>query len=234
MKRNSLAGKLLLTASLCWAMCSAALAKDFSDCLFFHPYVGGEYQYIHIAGSGDYHHLLPASYQSAALFAGAKIHKNIGFEIGSYRSIKTSQADFTFYSFNNVPDIGPTTTMTRQTFKGFSVDLDLYYALDPKFNVYALVGLMTMHPTLSVVATNGAGNLTNALPLITGQNKTVPRLGMGVEYCEQHWGIRSRVIWVNTQKMRVNLNNAQKYYPSLGPRAYLQSIQVTAGLFFIF
>ncbi len=232
MKWNSFAGKVLTIFSLGVAL-SSANAKDFTDSLFFHPYAGGEYQYMHIAGAGDYHLFMPASYQSASLFVGAKFHPNFGIEIGSYRAIKTSQGEFLLFGFNNIADTGPSTVTARQKFKGFSVDLDLYYALDPKFNIYALFGLMTMHPTLNISA-NGTGNLTTALPTITGQNRTVPRLGMGVEYCEQHWGIRSRVIWVNTQKMRVNVANARKSYPSLGPNAYLQAIQVTAGLFYIF
>jgi hypothetical protein len=233
MKRNSMLKGLLLASCVWGLLINSAQAKSLSDQLTFQPYLGGEYQYTNLQARGSYHNLFSSSYESAALFAGVRFHKYFGIEVGAYRSLKLSSNTFTFYSFNNINNNGGTTTVATQRFKGFSFDLNAYYALDPKFDVCAILGLMTMHPTLYINAW-GAGSLAQALPLITAQNKTVPRLGIGFEYSEANWGARMRAIWLYTQRMTVNVTNAQRYFPALDSRAYMQAVQVSAGLFYKF
>jgi hypothetical protein len=206
------------------------------DCLFFKPYVGLEYQYEHIKAHGDYHLLLPANFQYGSLFLGAKWHKNFGAEIAYYRSLKTSQNQFQYYNWGGSTVSGITSTIARTSFKGFSADLDIYYPLDPEFNIYAVLGLVTMHETLTVSAT-GSSDLAPALSLLSGKNTTVPRVGAGVEYIwRHHWGLRSRMLWVYTQNIKLNVAAAQAEDPShyIYPKAYLQAVEATVGVFYIF
>ncbi len=205
------------------------------------PYIGAEYQYQHIKPNINYHPIISANFETGAAFIGTKFSKHLGAELGYYKSLKASQQQALISGFGNFSDIAFTEVLSRTHIKGFTADLDIYYALDAKFNIYAVLGFATMHPTISIHATTPAGQtftesfLQDALPTIKGKNTTVPRLGMGVEYIEQLWGIRMRVLWLNTQKLRYNVAVAQADVGNaIGPRPYLQSIQVTAGIFFRF
>lgn len=222
--------------SICLVLLSfvgVVTARSSSGFKVLAPYVGLEYQYEHIKPAPTYHQILSANYQTGNVFVGLKYHKNFGIEIGYYNSLKTSQQQNENNNFNGLVPSTVTPLLTRTRFKGFSFDFDIYYALDPKFNIYAVLGFVSMHPTITFQA-SGNSDLAQAFPLIKTQNKTVPRLGVGWELLEQHWGIRSRVLWVNTQSVRFNVDAAQALYPGITDSPYLQAIQVTAGIFYRF
>jgi hypothetical protein len=235
MKRNLQLAKLGISIFL---LCGTPqiFAKNFLSSWVFKPYLGIEYQYEHIKAANDYHLLLPANYQSANLFLGTRINKYIGLEIGAYRSLKNNQMQSAVPGFNNQESSTSAETTAigaNNQFNGFSFDFDLYYELDPKFFIYADLGVVTMHPDLTVFASNNS-DLGLALPLITGRNAVVPRLGFGLEYLEKHWGMRTRLFWVYTQYMDVNANAARALYPSISNYAWLQAVQSTVGIFYRF
>lgn len=210
---------------------SAAPKK--SSTMFIKPFVGLEYQYEHIKSNGAYHLLLPANFQFGNVFAGAKFHKNFGLELGYYRTLSTSQNQFQFYDWGGEEVSGLTASTARTTFSGFSVDANIYYALDPFFNIFAVLGLETMNEQLTVTAT-GSNDLAPALNLISGKTNTVPRLGVGGEYIDKHWGMRGRMLWAYTQGMKINVSQAQQLYPALTDKPYLQAVIATVGVFYIF
>lgn len=212
---------------------NASGAQKKYDSLFFKPFLGLEYQYEHIKARGAYHLLLPANFQYGNLFVGAKVHKNFGMELGYYRSLKTSQNQFQFYDWGGSEVSGLTASIARTSFKGFSFDANIYYALDPYFNVFAVLGVATMQETLTASGT-GSSDLAPALSLLSGRTSTVPRLGMGVEYIEKHWGMRGRLLWAYTQNIKLDVSDAQVVYPPLYSKAYLQAIMATVGFFYIF
>ena len=80
----------------------------------------------------------------------------------------------------------------------------------------------------------GSSDLAPALGLLSGKTTTVPRLGIGAEYVEKHWGMRGRLLWAYTQRIKLNVADAQAIYPPLYANAYLQAVMATVGLFFIF
>ncbi len=218
-------------------LCSAntVMAASCLDGFFFKPYLGLEYQYEHIKSKGAYHLLLSANFQYGNLFLGAKYHKNFGVEIGYYRSLKTSQNQFQYTSWGGQYAGGVASSISRTSFKGFSFDWNAYYKLDPEFNVLASLGLVTMHETLTNSAT-GAQPLSTAIGTITGRNTTVPRLGGGAEYIyNNHWGLRSRIFWVYTQNIKLNVSAAQTTDPghNFPSKAYLQAVEATVGVFYI-
>lgn len=216
---------------LLMCLISSANAGSYLNCLFFKPYLGIEYQYEHIKSRDPYHLLLSANFQYANLFLGAKYHKNFGVEIGYYRSLKTSQNQFQFYNWGGSLASGITAAISRTSFKGFSFDWSAYYQLDPDFNVFASLGLVTMHETLEAYAT-GSSDLAPAIGLLTGKNTTVPRIGGGVEYLYGHWGLRSRLFWVYTQNVKLNSAAAQAIVPTIKNNPYLQAIEATVGVFY--
>lgn len=212
---------------------NAATCFNYFNCLIFKPYLGIEYQYEHIKSRDPYHLLLSANFQYANLFLGAKYHKNFGVEIGYYRSLKTSQNQFQFYNWGGQLASGITAAISRTSFKGFSFDWSGYYKLDPDFNIFASLGLVTMHETLTVSAT-GSSDLAPAIGLISGKNTTAPRVGGGVEYLYGHWGLRSRLFWVYTQNIKLNVTAAQAIVPTIKEKAYLQAVEATVGIFYRF
>ncbi len=199
------------------------------------PYLGVEYQYEHIKADSNWREILSANYNNVAIFVGAKYHKNFGFEIGYYHWIKVAQEQDQVTAFNNqaVNGNGVAPTKARMAFKGFSIDWDIYYPLDPNFNVYLILGLATMHPHFEFTSP-ASNNFGTAFNKITGNNRTVPRLGGGMEYVEKNWGARARVIWDYTQKMSLNVTSAQQNFAALYGRAFQQGILVTVGVFYIF
>ena len=147
--------------------------------------------------------------------------------------VKTNQQQNQAFSFNNQQASGLTATLTRTSFKGFSIDFAGYYRLDSNFDASLIAGFATMHPTMTFEAFDGT-DLASAWVLITSKNRTVPRLGFGLELLTKHWGLRSRVFWVYTQGMKLNVSNAQAIFPAISASPYGQAIQVTAGIFYRF
>lgn len=198
----------------------------------FQPYLGWEYQYEHIKPSKAYRNFLSTNFQYSNFFIGTRINKLAGIEVGYYTSFKTSQQQNQAYVFNG-QQAGLTATVTTSRYKGFSIDFAGYYQVDSDFHASAILGLVTMHPTLTFQATNGTA-FANAFSLITAKNNTVPRLGFGLELLTKHWGLRSRVFWVYTQNVKLNVADAQAQFGAISAYPYVQAIQVTAGLFYRF
>lgn len=232
MKRIFCIKHFCLGLFLATVLCQTASAKIYEHSIF-QPYLGAEYQFEHIKGNGDYHLLLSANFPYASIFAGTKICKYYGLEIAYYRSVKTEQDQYQFNEFGAIPTTAITAALSRTRFKGFSIDGSLYYELDPEFNVFLSVGLVTMHEYLFVSA-QGDPNIAAALSSLTGRNNTVPRLGGGAELLQKNWGVRMRIFWVYTQNMKINVAGAQKAIPTITPYAYLQAVEAMAGIFYRF
>jgi hypothetical protein len=202
--------------------------------LQFKPYIGWEYQYEHIKGNGTWGEFMPANFQSQAFFVGTRYHQNFGLEVSYYHTLKKSQSSAFITSFNGTPDPSGTTFVIGQMRnEGFAFDWDVYFPLDPRFNLMAIVGIVTYHPNILVQASGGT-NLQNALQNVTPNNKAMLRLGLGLEYEERCWGARARVLWDQTQTMTVSLNNPSA--PTFGVQndPFKQACIFTAGIFYIF
>ncbi|HSX20684.1 MAG TPA: hypothetical protein VLG38_06155 [Gammaproteobacteria bacterium] len=224
---------LLCCTNPAWA--NAAWGKSILNFITFQPYLGLEYQYEHIKPALNYQNILSADAQTGNFFVGTKVNCRFGVEIGYYRSLKTAQQQFNPFGFALQPDVAQSSLYTRTSFKGFSIDIAGYVPLDPDFNVSAIAGFVTMHPTMTFGALDvSASKLAQAFVLIKPKNRTVPRLGIGLELLKKHWGLRSRIFWVYTQDMKLNVKAAQAIFPAITPNPYLQAVQVTAGLFYRF
>lgn len=234
MTRNCLKLYLIL-AALCFANIAQAATTASSGFSIskIKPYLGIEYQYEHIKATDAFHPILSSNFQMGNIFLGAKWHKNFGIEIGYYHTLKTSQTQTNVFKFNQIEAQNLTSVKSRTSFKGFSFDLNLYYPMDHKCNVYAILGLVTMHPTVTIDAV-GSTDLAAALNLLRPKNKTVPRLGIGTEVLEKHWGWRLRLMWVYTQNMKYDISDASTKFYGMTANPYLQAVMATAGIFYRF
>lgn len=215
---------------------SPAMAKIYIGRLRLAPYAGVEYQYQHIKANSTWHnaYILPANFNNYSLFVGVKYHPNFGIELGYYHYFKYAQAQSFVGEFNNVPVPSNPLVIGQMRMRGWSADWNAHYFLDPKFNVFALIGAVTYDPLLNFV-TNDTSNFGLAISSVHGKNKTMLRLGVGAEYLEKWWGVRSRIMWDRgTQSMELNVAQAQTLFPAITPQAFNQSFVVTLGVFLRF
>jgi hypothetical protein len=211
-----------------------AHAKTVLQTLEFSPYIGVEYQYQHIKGtSPDWSRFMPSNFSNKGFFLGNKYHENFGIEIGYYHSLKKSQSSTLATKFGGVTASGTTLVIAQMRNKGFSIDWDIYYPLDSKFNIMAIVGFVTMHPKVEIY-TAGSTNLGAALRTVSGRNKAIFRLGAGAELVEKNWGARMKFLWDDTQKLYLNVDQVGKFFPSITKYAFKQAITATFGLFYRF
>lgn len=216
---------------------SQAHAKTLLQSLAFKPYIGIEYQYQHIKGNTTWTQFMPANMQYDGIFLGNKYHENFGIEIAYYHSIKKSQGSAFLDQFGNVPANGDTLILAQMQNKGFSVEWDIYYnldkLLDKEFNVMALIGLVTMHPTINIYSNSGT-NLSTAITTVHGKNATIFRLGAGAEFIQKNWGCRAKILWDHTEQLYVDNSNVGPTFTSITERAFKQAVGVTVGVFYIF
>lgn len=217
----------------CMMMHGQVSAKKLFCSMQMDPYLGIEYQYEHIKGNGDWNDVLPANFQNGAIFIGNKYHPNFGIEVGYFHFLKKSQAQNTLSKFNGAEQPSDTSLLAQMKVKGFSVDWNIYVPLDPNFNVFALIGVVAMHPRVQIYSDNTT-DLANGMKLVKGRNKTIMRMGVGAEYVESWWGARARLIWDQTQRMQLNVTDAQVQFGPIFPYAFKQSMVVTVGLFYRF
>ncbi len=231
MKRILKCGALLICM---WGVfIPTAMAEYCVKSFSFQPYLGLEYIYEHIKPAKPYREFLSANFQNGNFFIGTRINNKFGLEVGYYRDLKSSQQQNQTFSFNDQQASGLTATLTQTSFKGFSIDFASYFSLDEHFYASLIAGFATMHPTMTFDAYNGT-DLASAWVLIKGKNRTVPRLGFGLELLTKHWGLRSRVFWVYTQGMKLNVTDAQALFPAISGSPYGQAIQLSVGVFYRF
>lgn len=210
---------------------SSSSSKKFP--ISFQPYLGIEYQYEHIKPAKAYRNFISANFQYANFFVGTRINRWFGVEAGYYRDLKNNQQQNQAFQFNGQQASGVTSTVTNSKYKGFSIDCAGYYQVDSDFHASAIIGLMTMHPTMTFSSPSNT-NLGKAFNLITAKNNTVPRLGFGLDLLTKHWGCRTRIFWVYTQSVKLNVSAAQSAFSGITANPYVQAILATAGIYYRF
>lgn len=233
MRRNLFNTRNIYLCLIALSLTSVAGAKNICNTLCLQPYLGLEYMYEHISPAKNYRSILSADVQSGNFFIGTKFMRFLGVEVGYYRSVKTAQQQDQILSFNGVDLSEMTSTLTRTSFKGFSIDFAAYKLLDPNFTASLIAGFVTMHPTMTFQA-SGDPNFSAAFQALQAKNRTVPRLGMGLDLFIKHWGVRSRIFWVYTQSIKYNISEAMKSFSAISNHPYMQAIQVTAGVYYKF
>lgn len=234
MKRNSLWRAVYLSALLTLASCGSAHATNIFQGLEFKPYFGWEYQYEHIKGNSTWGAFIPANLSSQEFFVGTRYHPNFGLEIGYYHTLKKSVNSVRLSNFNSVVDnTGDTLAIGEMSNEGFCFDWNVYFPLDPNFNIMGIIGLVTYHQNIEIYTAGGTA-LASALSQVTPKNHTLLRLGVGLEYEKKHWGARMRALWDQTQKLTVNLNSPNSEALGINNDPFKQACIFTVGIFYIF
>lgn len=149
---------------------SPALAKapvQSSSEFFFKPYMGADYQYVgasYKSVSGvNFDNVISDSMHGAHFHAGARFHKNFGFEFGY---MWTGDAE--------KENVLGTTTDTQVNIRGFTADLMGYLPVLQQTELVGTVGISNLTAEAKV---NGAGGAANV-----DETEVGFRVGGGFQY----------------------------------------------------
>lgn len=146
-------------------------ASSASSDFFFKPYVGADYQYSKYGnedfGGAKSDDIIDTSLHGANIHVGARVHKNLGFELG-YAQSQTGEkqnAAVVVAGLGTFP-IGKTEVQT----KAFVADVLGYYSITPKTELIGTFGVSYTKAELS------------ALGLSVDEKEWKPRIGTGAQY----------------------------------------------------
>ncbi len=170
------------------------------------PYLGLEYKLGYTQGREDWKRLLPTNkaHHNGTVFAGIKFHDCLAGEVGytqSNKRTKTSDVS-SFRMFGGIEGAGSMQEI-KLKYRSWSLDLNGQYPASDAFAFLGTIGIEATKPKLDItnlgtVAQNGSINT------ISGKSKMAPRLGVGVQYTQGMFGVRSRIMWEGTSRLRFN------------------------------
>lgn len=206
MKKLVLAGALLAA--------STANANWIDDCC---PMIGADINWSHIEGK-DWDGIFSESFTGGDVYAGVKFQENFGINVG-YEWTERKHHDFSIP--NNSTDAGGIRNNTGATVTGTSkaeingpyIDLMGYWCLTNCVDLFGSIGVAFLNANLDI-APNGALNTayTQGLSAITGDDKAVLRIGVGIRGMVNNWfGVRAKVGWENTERLRLTDNRGNGF-----------------------
>lgn len=205
----------------------SAMANDTWEDI--NPYIGVEYKYQSMKGKGDWGGVVPSKHHNGGIFFGSQFHENGSIEIGYNQSFQ-KDAEYTFdvvgnlLGYENVT--AGTTLKTKVKTKSTYLDLIGFAQLNDCFDMLASFGLGWTEAKFSDYG-SFLSNEPVAVQIITASSsaKIVPRLGLGLVYKHDHWKIRGKLMWENTNKLRL------KDMDGVVPRDYYKdSVSVALGV----
>lgn len=217
-------------------VCLAANASYANYNWVANPYLGLEYKLSYTQGKDSWKRLLPTSKpnNNATLFAGLKFHDCLAGELGYTKSNKRSKvSDNTgFTMFGSVipnPVPGRQKQEVKLSYRSWNFDLNGQYPAGDSFAFLGTIGVASTKPKLAITNLGTAAN--SSVNTISGKGKMIPRLGVGVQYTQGMFGVRSRVIWEGTSRLRFNTGSAQNAYPNVSDKPFKSTYAWTLGAF---
>jgi hypothetical protein len=168
------------------------------------PYAGLEYKLGYTKGNGSWKQLLPTNKMTNAgsMFVGLRFHRLLAGELGFSQSTKTSKTSFlggtTMFGVTAVANANQKISLK---YSSWSFDLNARYPTHHVLTLLGSIGLESIKPKLYI--TNLGAAATN-ITTVSGKTKTVPRIGVGVQYVKGMFGVRSKITWAFTSKLRFN------------------------------
>jgi hypothetical protein len=206
-------------------------------CAHYHlatdPYLGLEYKLSYTKGKDSWKRLLPANKvnNNGTIFAGIQFHDCIAAELGYTQSTKhTKYSDTSFWSMFGVTDNAGSQQQIKLSYRGWNFDLNGQYPAGDSFAFLGTVGVASIKPKLE--ATNLGATSNASVATMSGKSRAALRLGVGAQYTQGMFGIRTRVMWEGTSRLRVNTGS---YLPVAGAnvtqKAFKDTLAWTLGAF---
>ena len=200
------------------------------------PYLGLEYKLSYSQGKDYWKRLLPTNKpnNNGTLFAGLKFHDCLAGEIGYTKSNKRAKVSDVsgFNMFGHVAPAGSAGRSKQEIklgYRSWHLDLNGQYPAGDSFAFLGTIGLASTKPKLTITNLGTAAN--NSITTISGKSKMIPRLGVGVQYTQGMFGVRSRVMWEGTSRLRFNTGSAQNAYPGMTDKPLKSTYSWTLGAF---
>ena len=206
--------KFLVATGVCVAANGVYAHYNFAA----NPYLGLEYKLGYTKGKDDsWKNLLPTNKvnNSGTIFAGVQFHDCIAGELGYTQSTKQKKSsNTTGVTMFGVTDNAGSLQEAKLSYRSVSFDLNGQYPAGDSFAFLGTVGIASVKPKLNMTNLSTATN--NSITTISGKSKAAFRLGVGAQYTQGMFGVRTRIMWEGTSRLRVDTGT---YNPVAGSAA---------------
>lgn len=195
------------------------------------PYIGIDYKLSYTKGYDYWKKLLPTTkiFQHGSLFAGVRFHSLVSGEFGYTQSGKISKySDVSRISMWNIVAYNGTVQKIKLNFNSWHMDVNLQYPSE-KFSVLLTIGAASTRA--KILAANLGVATNNLIENIIGKSKIVPRLGIGVQYTSGMFGVRSRVIFENNSRLRLDSPGVNNIFPNITEKPFKNTYLWNLGMF---
>lgn len=204
-----------------------------------HPYFGLEYKLSYTNGQRYWKQLLPTNklYNSGTLFVGIKFLDFVAGEFGFTRSNShTKDSNVSgMLMFDGVANAGAAQSV-KLSYNSWYVDLNLQ-PVSTGFALLGTIGIAGIKPNLQIINQGALGNYTvlgnNDIVTIRAKSKLAMRLGIGAQITKGILGMRSRLIWESTSRLKVNTGTYAASLPSVKNKFLGETFAWTLGIFVI-
>jgi hypothetical protein len=203
------------------------------------PYLGLEYKLSYTKGKDSWKRLLPTNNvnQNGTVFAGVKFHDCVAGELGftkSNKNTKTSSIDGVSMFGTVIAGSNFNTNSYKQevklSYKSWNLDVNGQYPAGNSFAFLGTIGVASIKPKVEAKAIGSAPNNVR-ISTIEGKSKTALRLGVGAQYTQGMFGVRTRLMWEGTSRLRVNTGTYNTVLPNITEKPFKDTLAWTLGAF---
>jgi len=219
------------------------------------PYLGLEYKLSYTEAEDSWNRLLPTNKlnNNGTIFYGIYFHNYIASEISYTQSNShTKYSDLSGWNMFGAIAGSGTQQDIKLSYTNYSFDLNCQYPGMDGFALLGTVGISAIKPKLEItnqgavdspllnsngtIALDGNGNPTivpgnEAVTTMTGKSQVALRLGVGLQYTKGIVSIRSRVMWEDASKLRVNVGSYNQLLPNITETPFQNTFAWTLGIF---
>jgi len=228
--------KCLVVAGVC-AAATVASAHSKKCKWAANPYLGLDYKLSYTQGKNSWKQLLPTNKvnNNGTIFAGVSFHECVAGEVGFTKSMKrTKYSNTAGIVMFGLPDNAGSQQSIKLSYSNWSFDLNGQYPAGDAFAFLGTVGFASVKPKIQ--ATNSGAAINTPITTISGKTKGALRLGVGLQYVQGMFGVRTRVMWENSSNLRVNTGTLQQAvatggFPNVTNKPFKDTYAWTLGAF---
>lgn len=219
--------KFLVATGICVATNSV-----FAHKVMVNPYLGLEYKLSYTRGkNASWRQLLPTNNvnNNGTVFLGINFHKCIAGEFGFTKSNShTKYSDTSGILMFGQTDNAGSKQAVKLSYKGASFDLNGQYPAGDAFSFLGTIGVASIKPKIQ--ATNLGPVNNDPVTTIKGKSTMAARLGVGAQYVQGMFGIRTRILWEGTSRVKANLGTFPTILPAKD-KLFKDTLAWTLGVF---
>lgn len=224
--------KFLVATGIC-----VATNAVFANKAMVSPYLGLEYKLSYTRGKNvSWRQLLPTNNvnNNGTVFLGINFHKCISGEFGFTKSNSHTKYSDTsgLVMFGNNGNAGSKQAV-KLSYKGTSFDLNGQYPAGDAFSFLGTIGVVSVKPKIQAAnlgTAGGAPNGNDPIATIKGKSRMAARLGIGAQYVQGMFGIRTRILWEGTSRVKADLGTFPTILPAQD-KLFKDTLAWTLGVF---